>query len=142
VGLTSVAHGCTDPTYHYVMVYQGCHNDRFGPYPNRGGNRTLPQSLDGEGFGLDECAAAARSRGFRIFALQWYGQCFFGSIADVARLPSSNKLPDTSCDQLPCTSSSRICPGYINKIYIFTGAPYTTMKLSEESMSYIRKLYG
>jgi hypothetical protein len=74
------------------------------------------------GLGLDECAAAARSRGFPVFALQGYGQCFFGSMTDVARLQASQQLSDDVCSSLPCPASAATCPGYINKVYILIGA--------------------
>jgi hypothetical protein len=98
--------------------YQGCYNDEAGPY--LGGGRTLPQTYDNfrSGVGVDECAAAARSRGFPVFALQWKGQCFFGSMADVARLQGSQKLSDDRCSSLPCPDSAATCPWRINKVYI------------------------
>jgi hypothetical protein len=73
------------------------------------------------GVGVDECAAAARSRGFPVFALQGYGQCFFGSMADVARLQVSQKLSDDLCANLPCPASAATCPSYINEVYILIG---------------------
>jgi hypothetical protein len=86
------------------------------------GTRTLPQVLDRTGVGLDECSAEARSRGFPVFALQGYGQCLFGSMADVARLQTSEKVVDAFCTSLPCPASAAICPGKINKVYILIGA--------------------
>ncbi len=84
----------------------------------------MPQVLDEyrTGVGLDECAAAARSRGFPVFALQGYGQCFFGSMADVARLQTSQKLSDASCSNLPCPASAPACTENINKVYFIVGA--------------------
>jgi hypothetical protein len=73
------------------------------------------------GVGLDECAAAARSRGFPVFALQGYGQCFFGSMADVARLQASQKLSDESCSNVPCPASAPACGMNNNKVYIVIG---------------------
>ncbi len=89
-----------------------------------GGTRQLPQVLDRfrTGVSLDECAAAARSRGLPVFALQGYGQCFFGSMADVARLETSQKLSDASCTNLPCPASAMSCAANINKIYTVYGA--------------------
>ncbi len=73
---------------------------------------------------MDECAAAARSRGFTVFALQGYGQCFFGSMADMTSMGTSQKLSDASCNNLPCPASvaASACPGNINKVYIVHGA--------------------
>jgi hypothetical protein len=101
--------------------YQGCYNDDSGPYLD--GTRTLPQVLDNyrTGVSLEECAAAARSRGFTVFALQGAGQCFFGSLADVARLQGSKKVPDSSCVDLPCSASAENCPKRINKVYVLVG---------------------
>jgi hypothetical protein len=89
-----------------------------------GGSRSLPQVLDNfrTGVGVDECAAAARSRGFPVFALQGSGQCFFASMTDVARLQASQMLSDASCDALPCPASASTCPGLINKVYVSVGA--------------------
>jgi hypothetical protein len=102
--------------------YQGCYNDEAGPY--LGGDRTLPQTYGNfrSGVGIDECAAAACSRGFPVFAMQWKGQCFFGSMADVARLQSSQKLSDDKCSSLPCPESAATCPWRINKVYLLIGA--------------------
>jgi hypothetical protein len=88
------------------------------------GTRTLPQVLDlgRTGITLDECAAAARSRGFPVFALQGNGQCFFGSMSDIAFISSSLKLLDDSCSSLPCAASDANCPGMINKVYVLIGA--------------------
>jgi hypothetical protein len=84
--------------------------------------RTLPQGLDGRtGVRVDECAAAARDRGFPLFALQGKGQCFFGSVADVARIPASQKLADAACNDLPCPASAAICPATTNKVYFLIG---------------------
>jgi hypothetical protein len=74
------------------------------------------------GVGIDECAAAARSRGFPVFALQGKGQCFFGSMPDVARLQTSKKLSDDKCSSLPCPASAATCPERINKVYFLIGA--------------------
>ncbi len=110
--------GWTGPPFRY----QGCYNDLRGPYTN---GRTLPKVLDNfrMGVSVDECAAAARSRGFVVFALQGYGQCFFGSMADVASISSSQRLADASCNALPCPDSAASgCPGNINKVYVTYGA--------------------
>ncbi len=99
------------------------------------------------GVGLDECAAAARSRGFPVFALQGYGMCFFGSMADVALQQASQKLPDASCNNLPCSPSAASCSSYINKIYFLIGAGKSfnsTMSLMEGARPYpglVREIY-
>jgi hypothetical protein len=104
--------------------YQGCYTDSTtGPF--QGGTRSLPQVHDNlrQGVSLDECAAAARIKGWPVFALQWYGQCFFGSMADVARLQAaSQKLSDDKCNSLPCPGGAATCPGNINKIFVLIGA--------------------
>ncbi len=99
--------------------YHGCYGENNGPF--QGNTRSLPQAHGGTGIGIDECAAAARIKGFPVFALQWYGQCFLGSIADVARI-QSQKLSDESCASLPCPTTAGNCPGNINKIYFLIGA--------------------
>jgi hypothetical protein len=112
--------------------YQGCYDDSTGPY--LGGTRTLPQVLDNyrTGVGLDECAAAARSRGFPVFALKGYGQCFFGSMADVARLQDSRKLVDGLCGNIPCPVSAALCLETINKVYVLMGAHTSMVELSDQ----------
>jgi hypothetical protein len=68
---------------------------------------------------LQQLAAEVLQR----FALQGYGQCFFGSMADVARISSSQRLPDGSCDILPCPTSAALgCPSNTNKVYIMYAA--------------------
>jgi hypothetical protein len=84
----------------------------------------MPQLLENmrTGYGIDECVAAARSRGFPVFAQQWKGQCSFGSMADVARLQATQRLSDDKCSNLPCPTSAANCPGRINKIFVLIGA--------------------
>ncbi len=118
----------TGPPYRY----QGCYDDSSGPY--QGGTRTLPQVLDQYrlGVGLDECAAAARSRGFPVFALQGYGQCYFGSTADVSRLQGSQNLSDASCSNLPCAASAASCSGNVNKVFFLIGdMPFPRSQIPE-----------
>jgi hypothetical protein len=88
------------------------------------GTRTLPQVLDDfrMGVSLQECAAAARVRGFPVFALQGGGQCFFGSMADVARLHAAQKLTDDTCSMVPCANDDGSCPTNVNKVYLLMGA--------------------
>jgi hypothetical protein len=106
--------GCIGPGYRYL----GCYGDSGGAFLGR----TLPQGLDGRtGVGVDECAAAARGRGFPTFALQGYGRCFFSSMADVARVRASQLYSDETCNELPCPASATTCRGYINKVYILLG---------------------
>jgi hypothetical protein len=111
--------GWAGPAYRY----HGCFDDRNGPFQGND-RRTLPQVHDNfrSGIGLDECAAAARAKGFPFFALQWQGLCFFGSAADVARLQASQRLSDDKCSALPCKVNDASCPGNINKIYFLVGA--------------------
>jgi hypothetical protein len=104
----------TGPAYRYL----GCYDDATGPFQGR----TLPQHLDGRtGVGVEACSAAARSRGFPLFALQGKGQCFFGSMADIARIQASRKLADAACNDLPCPASAATCPKSTNKVYILIG---------------------
>jgi hypothetical protein len=94
---------CTGPAYRYL----GCYDDATGPFLGR----TLPQGLDGRtGVAVEECSAAARSRGFPLFALQGKGQCFLGSMADIARIQAYGKLADAACNDLPCPASAVTCP--------------------------------
>ncbi len=103
---------CTGPPYRY----QGCYLDTTGPFLGR----SLPQGLDGRtGVGVDECATAARSRGFPLFALQGKGLCFFGSVADVQM--SQLRLGDGGCYDVPCPASAATCSGYTNKVYMLIG---------------------
>jgi hypothetical protein len=96
-----------------------------------GGRQTLPIVLDKyrTGVGVDECAAAARNRGFPVFALQGFGQCFFGSMADVARLQATQRLSDASCSNFPCPGSAAACPKNINKVYFLIGARNLSNKI-------------
>jgi hypothetical protein len=74
------------------------------------------------GVGMDDCARAARNRGFPVFALQGEGLCFFGSMADVARLQATQRnLSDALCNDLPCAASAATCRGRTNKGYILLG---------------------
>jgi hypothetical protein len=109
--------GLTGPPYRYL----GCYDDLIGRY--NGGDRTMPQNLDNwrTGVGIDECAAAARSRGFPVFTLQWKGQCFFGSMPDVARLQATQRFSDDKCNNLPCPTSAASCPGRIHKTFVLIG---------------------
>jgi hypothetical protein len=109
--------GCAGPAYRYL----GCYSDPGGPYSGR----TLPQGLNGRtGVGVDECAAAARSRGFPLFALQEYGQCFFGSMADIKRNQAWQILSDASCNDLPCPTSATTCRTATNKVFLLIGTIY------------------
>jgi hypothetical protein len=103
--------------------YQGCYDDSYGAY--FGGDRTLPQPYDNlrTGVGIDECAAAGRARGFPVFALQGYGQCFFGSMADLSRIQGTQKLSDDKCSNLPCPAAAAAanCPSRINKVFFLIG---------------------
>jgi hypothetical protein len=116
---STVLWGWAGPAYRY----HGCYDDKNGPFQGDS-KRTLPQGHDNsrQGVGIDECAAAARTKGFPFFALQSYGICFFGSTADVARLQATRRLSDDKCSSLPCAPGAAICPGNINKIYFLLGA--------------------
>jgi hypothetical protein len=72
---------------------------------------------------VDECAAAARDRGYQVFALQWYGTCFLGSLADVAAMDAAAlKRADDICQPVPCPPYSQ-CPGWTNKVFLLGGMP-------------------
>ena len=121
--LTRLLWGFAGPAYRY----QGCYAEYdlpSRPYTVLGQLRSLPQVHNNFRVGsVEDCAAAARIKGFPMFALQWYGECFFGSMADVARLQASpQKLPDDNCALLPCPAGAAICPGNINKIFVLIGA--------------------
>jgi hypothetical protein len=107
-----------------VYTYVGCYADGSGgPYEYAHGQRTLPVLASGDGgLSMDECAAAARDRGYPVFALQWRGDCFMGSVADVAKMnAASQKLADSACLLIPCDQSAASCPGYINKVFLIEG---------------------
>jgi hypothetical protein len=106
------------PEYTYV----GCYKEGSGPYPI--GQRAFPVSVIGAGVSVEECAVAARHRGYPIFALQWYNECFMGSVADLAKMnAASQKTTDVSCGLIPCNPFATSCPGWLNKVYLLQGMP-------------------
>jgi hypothetical protein len=111
-----------------AYTYLGCYKDWGGPYTNidtRG--RTFPVWIGYDmstrrwrRVSVDECAAAARDRGYQVFALQWYGACFLGSLADVAVM---HGRPGGICQDVPCAPSQQSCPGWTNKVFLLGGMP-------------------
>ncbi len=101
-------------------TYLGCYTDWGGRY----GGRTFPDLLDGGRYvSVDECAAAARDKGYQVFALEWYGECFLGSFADVAAMDAALlKKADDGCQSIPCAAGGP-CPGWTLKVFFFGGVP-------------------
>jgi hypothetical protein len=104
-----------------VYTYIGCYNDGSnGPYSD--GQRTFPVMLDQDGMSIDDCAVAARKRGYPIFSLQWFGSCMMGSVADVAKMnAASQNAPDAQCSAIPCPPTEANCTGWTNKVYFLEG---------------------
>jgi hypothetical protein len=113
--------GAGGPGYTYV----GCYNDGSGPYSVDGYARTFPVWLgSGTGLSVDECAAVAQNRGYQVFALQYFGECFLGSLADVAAMDAASlKTTDATCDVIPCVDRNIFCPGMTNKVFWLGGVP-------------------
>ncbi len=112
--------GAVPPVYTYV----GCYTDGYGPYTIDGNTRTFPARFGGNGVSVDECAVAARDGGYTVFALQYYGQCFLGSMMDVAELnAASQRIADSMCLNVPCVLPDEDCSGWINKVFSLEGVP-------------------
>jgi hypothetical protein len=97
--------------------YIGCYGDGDGPYESQtfsGGNRALPASLFGDRVTHEQCAQAAARIGYEVFALQVSGQCFMGSLSDVAQM--KRKLDDARCSAIPCVGGAG-CVEWTNKVY-------------------------
>jgi hypothetical protein len=87
--------------------YKGCYADGGGPYSSPwGGGRTLPAYLFTGGLTIEQCAHAAALGNFEVFAMQYTGYCFLGTLADVAHM--ERKLDDATC-----TTN----PGMVNRVY-------------------------
>jgi hypothetical protein len=83
--------------------------------------RTLPVQIDRDGWTVDQCAALARDRGYPVFALQWYHNCFLGSVADVARMIAvSLNTTDAECSTVPCVANGPCVAGR-NKVFFLEG---------------------
>jgi hypothetical protein len=95
-------------------------NDDNGPNQNR---TLLPDNLQlTRPVSADECALAARSRGFQVFGVQSWNWCFFGSMADVARLQARRRPDQFQCSFVPCTLPGGVCPEAVGKVYVLIGA--------------------
>jgi hypothetical protein len=59
-----------------------------------------------------------------VFALQYIGQCFLGSMADVATMnAASQNVPDSMCYNVPCVIPGATCYGGKNKVFALQGVP-------------------
>ena len=97
----------------------GCYNDH-GIYNSDMGMTAFPQKIL-DGVSLERCAQEARSRRFPVFSLRSRGECFVGSMGDVALLNrESRKTDDTACSFLPCAINSDSCPIGILSVFFFT----------------------
>lgn len=117
---TQICRTCTGPL---VYTYLGCYWDKSGPYQLGDVQRNLPALVEGRAdFSMAECAAAARDRGYAVFALQYFGQCFLGSVADVTRMDGASlKVPDDMCVNVPCVISGSPCNGLFNRAFSLDG---------------------
>jgi hypothetical protein len=80
--------------------YKGCYADGGGPYSSPwGGGRTLPAYLSTDGLTVEQCAHAAALGNYEVFAMQYTGYCFLGTLADVAQM--KGKLDDATCTTNP-----------------------------------------
>ncbi len=106
-----------------MYKYLGCYYDMLGPYLIADLQRNLPARVEGRNdLSVEECAGATRARGYAVFALQWTGQCYMGSIEDVARMDGvSLKRSDDMCVNVPCVISGSPCSGYLNKTFLLDG---------------------
>jgi hypothetical protein len=112
--------GAGSPGYTYL----GCFRDvlQGSPYGD-GGDRAFPVLLFSR-WTVDQCAAAARDRGFPVFAIQFRHDCWLGTVADVAKMiAASQKTTDAACEPLPCAEGSATCPASLNKAYLLEGMP-------------------
>jgi hypothetical protein len=109
--------GAGSPGYTYL----GCFKDMVQGAPYGDGFRGLPfNPFRSAGWTVDQCAVAARDRGYPVFALQHTLDCFMGTIADVAKM-ASQKTTDDACSGLPCTQPGVPCPLSLNKVYFLEG---------------------
>jgi hypothetical protein len=107
------------PEYTYI----GCFKEEAQNSPYGNGLWALPVSLTSSaGWTVDQCAVAARDKGYPVFALQGYGLCFMGAVADVAKMiAASKKTTDNACSALPCAQAGTSCPPSLNKVYFIGG---------------------
>ncbi len=111
--------GAGSPGYTYL----GCFKDMVQGAPYGDGWRGLPvDPYRSAGWTVDQCAAAARDRGYPVSSLQHTQDCFMGTIADVAKM-APQKTTDDACSPLPCTQPGVPCPLSLNKVYFLEGMP-------------------
>ncbi len=99
-----------------IYVNQGCFMDGNGPYqtpPYTPAGRLLPAAIPGA-WTVDQCAREAAKRGFDVFGIEVDGQCFMGSLADVAKM--TTKVDDATCSNIPCLAGLP-CVGWAIKVF-------------------------
>jgi hypothetical protein len=77
-------------------------------------NRTLPGTLNTNGFTHEQCALAAAQAGYEVFSMQLDGYCFMGTLADVAQM--KQQFDDATCNTVPCLGGVG-CIVLLNKVY-------------------------
>jgi hypothetical protein len=99
-----------------TYVNQGCFWDGNGPYqvPAWSGGRLLPAALNGKLWTVDQCAREAAKRGFDAFGMEGDGQCFMGTMADVAKMTTT--ADDTACSNTPCLGGAP-CIAWALKVF-------------------------
>jgi hypothetical protein len=91
------------------------------PYGN--GLRALPVVFGYGGWSVDQCAALAREKGFVVFAVQAFSECWVGAIADVAKMiAASRNTTDAECSNVPCAQGAP-CTLSRNKVFFLEGMP-------------------
>jgi hypothetical protein len=110
-------------------TYLGCFKEEAQSSPYGNGLRALPVFLSRSGaWTVDQCAVAARDKGYPVFALQGYGLCFMGALADVSKMiAASKKTSDDSCSALPCAQAGASCPASLNKVYFLEGTSHSVI---------------
>jgi hypothetical protein len=105
--------------------YKGCFGDGDGPYRSWLQKRTLPGTLNTNGFTHEQCALAAAQAGYEVYAMQLDGYCFMGTFADVAQM--KRQFDDSTCNTVPCLGGVG-CIVLLNKVYsIGEPAPLSVM---------------
>ncbi len=107
--------------------YKGCFADNDGPYdvPPYGGRHTLPACMDTNRLTHEQCALAAAQAGYEVYAMQWYGNCCMGTLADVVQMKT--QLDESRCPTVPCYNGVGCIPE-VHKVYTlgaFCGCPVT-----------------
>ncbi len=112
-----------------LFTYLGCYDDgSIRPYAD--GQQTFPKSLTRAGMSELDCAVAARDGGYAVFAIQDYGKCSLGSLADIARQDAASKrIDDESCARIPCPVDDTQCRLSVNKVFLLEGRPVSATLL-------------